>query len=89
MMAGMCPPTGSRLLSWKSAIVRAVSYEIQNIEGRWREASVVYRDNLARIIHISSCSSFFFHRSLNAFIQMRFSFLSGTSTMVSYRIDIE
>jgi hypothetical protein len=28
----------------------AVSYETQIIEGRWQQAGVVYRDNLARII---------------------------------------
>jgi hypothetical protein len=28
----------------------AVSYETQIIEGRWRQAGVVYRDNLARIV---------------------------------------
>ena len=28
----------------------AVSYETQVIEGRWQQAGVVYRDNLARII---------------------------------------
>jgi hypothetical protein len=28
----------------------AVSYETQNIEGRWQQAGAVYRDNLARIV---------------------------------------
>ena len=28
----------------------SVSYETQNIEGRWQQAGVVYRDNLARIV---------------------------------------
>jgi hypothetical protein len=28
----------------------AVSYETQVIEGRWQQAGVVYRDNLARIV---------------------------------------
>jgi hypothetical protein len=28
----------------------SVSYETQVIEGRWQQAGVVYRDNLARIV---------------------------------------
>lgn len=28
----------------------AVSYETQIVEGRWQQAGVVYRDNLARIV---------------------------------------
>lgn len=28
----------------------AVSYETQIIEGRWKDAGIVYRDNLARIV---------------------------------------
>ena len=36
----------------------SVSYETQIIEGRWQQAGVVYRDNLARIVVtvISICS---------------------------------
>ncbi len=29
----------------------SVSYETQIIEGRWQQAGVVYRDNLARIVY--------------------------------------
>ena len=51
MMAAMCPRNGSRWLPWKSAIYfGSVSYETQVIEGRWQQAGVVYRDNLARIV---------------------------------------
>ena len=51
MMAAKCRPNGSTLAVLEIGDrFGSVSYETQIIEGRWQQAGVVYRDNLARIV---------------------------------------
>ena len=67
----------------------AVSYETQIIEGRWRQAGVVYRDHLARIVvdvpdkrKNRNWMKAFKKRWKEKLVQLEL-------WMISYRIDIE
>jgi len=67
----------------------AVSYETQNVEGRWQQGGVEYRDNLARlVVDVPDRKE---HRAwMKAFKQRWKERLRQLEIwMVSYRIDIE
>jgi hypothetical protein len=50
MIAATCPPEWISLAALEIGDhFGSVSYETQVIEGRWQQAGIVYRDNLASI----------------------------------------
>ena len=67
----------------------AVSYETQLIEGRWQQAGVTYRDNLARIV-VDMPDKKENRTWMKSFKQRWKQKLEQLEIwMVSYRIDIE
>jgi hypothetical protein len=67
----------------------AASYETQKIEGHWRGASVVYRDNLTRVV-VDVLDTTINRKWMKEFKERwKFRLEQLELWMVSYRIDIE
>ena len=66
----------------------SVSYETQIVEGRWQQAGVVYRDNLARLVYMPDRKK---NRTWMKGFKKRWKekLEQLEIWMISYRIDIE